>query len=235
MECLRSLPVGDNEVAAVLCVDVGALQRDGPPARVVHLGLAAVVEEESVGEDEPSLLVALDVVRPLVQPALKIGEWIGTIGIATEVKGAQGRSYGDVGFIDISLSWTIVRIGTSVVVGTKPYAFHEFLSLTFVSADGGVGGLPSDVPAAAAAAAAATSAFLIPVAAFTDGEGDFEDGDGDGALMCSPPPVVEDDAEELDMEEELARDLLRRTRITSRKRDRIAHSPDRSGTLSLLS
>ena len=36
-----------------------------------HLSLGAVVEEEPVGEHEPALLVPLDVVRPLVQPALE--------------------------------------------------------------------------------------------------------------------------------------------------------------------
>lgn len=38
-----------------------------------HLGLVSVVGEEPVGQDEPALLVALDVVGPFVEPTLGLG------------------------------------------------------------------------------------------------------------------------------------------------------------------
>ena len=71
MEGLGAAAVRDDKVAAVLGVDVGALQRYRPSACVRHLSLGAVVEEQPVGEHEPSLLVPLDVVRPLVEPSLR--------------------------------------------------------------------------------------------------------------------------------------------------------------------
>ena len=42
------------------------------PAGVRHLRLVPVVGEETVLQDKPALLVALDVVGPLVQPSLHI-------------------------------------------------------------------------------------------------------------------------------------------------------------------
>jgi hypothetical protein len=42
---LRSAAVGDDEIARVLGLDVGAVQRDGAATRVRHLRLAAVVRQ----------------------------------------------------------------------------------------------------------------------------------------------------------------------------------------------
>ena len=49
------------------------------PASVGHLGLVPVVGEETILQDKPALLVALDIVGPLVQPALINTQFISEI------------------------------------------------------------------------------------------------------------------------------------------------------------
>ena len=52
---------------------------DDVPAGVGHLGLVPVVGEETILQDKPALLVALDIVGPLVQPALINTQFISEI------------------------------------------------------------------------------------------------------------------------------------------------------------
>lgn len=47
--------------------------RLGLPACVRHFRLISIIGEESIGQNEPAFLVALDVVGPLVKPSLGLG------------------------------------------------------------------------------------------------------------------------------------------------------------------